>query len=180
MLFFITGNENKLRELKQVLPAALGVEHKRLDLIEIQSLDAHEVVEHKLHEAYKELRQPVLVEDVSARLKDLKGLPGTFVKYFENVLGPDSLFQLAPGSEVEIVCTMGYFDGEKEIIVDGIAKGRTVAPRGDNGFGFDCCVVQEGQTKTNAELPPDIKNAISHRRKAAELMVHELHKANIC
>ena len=174
MLTFITGNENKLAELKAILPEELAITHKKLDLVEVQSLDAHEVVSHKLREAYKILQSPVLVEDVSARLKDLKGLPGTFVKFFEQVLGPGSLFQLAPGSDVEIVCTMGYFDGKKEIIVDGIAKGKTVAPRGDNGFGFDCCVVQEGQTKTNAELSNDMKNAISHRRKAAELMVQAL------
>ena len=40
------------------------------------------------------------------------------------------------------------------------------APRGDGGFGYDPIFVAEGQTKTNAELEPADKDAISHRGKA--------------
>jgi XTP/dITP diphosphohydrolase len=45
--------------------------------------------------------------------------------------------------------------------------GRLVrAARGGNGFGYDPIFVADGQTRTNAELDPAEKDAISHRGKA--------------
>ncbi|WP_215523037.1 RdgB/HAM1 family non-canonical purine NTP pyrophosphatase [Varibaculum prostatecancerukia] len=40
------------------------------------------------------------------------------------------------------------------------------APRGDGGFGYDPIFLAEGQERTNAELSPEEKNALSHRGKA--------------
>ncbi len=176
MIYFITGNLNKLAELQAILPGRITVDHKALHLAEIQSMDPHEIVSHKLREAYAAVKSPVLVEDVSAGLDSLKGLPGPFIKFFEEQLGSDALYQLAPNDRVTITCTMGYYDGETEIIVDGVVHGTTVKPRGDNGFGFDNCIILDGQTKTSAELTPEQKNAVSHRHAAAVLMAEALDK----
>lgn len=46
---------------------------------------------------------------------------------------------------------------EGEIITD---------PRGKNGFGYDPVFVPNGHLETLAELPPSVKNRISHRAKA--------------
>ena len=42
-----------------------------------------------------------------------------------------------------------------------------MAPRGDHGFGYDPVFYFPNLGKTMAELPPEIKNRISHRAKAA-------------
>ena len=57
-----------------------------------------------------------------------------------------------------------------------IACGRVVgeitrAPEGNNGFGFDPVMYLPEFGKTFAQLPVDVKNANSHRGKAAQKMV---------
>ncbi len=42
-----------------------------------------------------------------------------------------------------------------------------MAPRGDHGFGYDPVFYFPNLGKTMAELPPEVKNRISHRAKAA-------------
>jgi len=47
---------------------------------------------------------------------------------------------------------------------EGVCEGRIAeSARGSEGFGFDPIFVADGQTRTNAELSPEEKNAISHR-----------------
>lgn len=174
MIYFITGNTFKLNELRAILPGRIEVEHKSLHLEEIQSMDPHEIVRHKLRQAFAEVGAPVMVEDVSAGLASLGGLPGPFIKFFEERMGSAALFKLSPNDKVTITCTMGYYDGTTEIIVDGVVHGTTVTPRGDNGFGFDNCIILDGQTQTSAELDPEVKNAISHRHAAIMLMAEAL------
>lgn len=175
MIYLVTGNHNKLKELRQVFPAEVELESIKLELDEIQTLDSHELVRHKLRQAYENLGKPVIVEDVSAELANLNGLPGPFIKFFEQRLGQEALYVLGgEGTAVKIVCTMGYFDGTREIIVDGVLNGVVTAPRGEHGFGFDSVVVPEGYDKTCAELGDDIKNTLSHRHHAALLMAERL------
>jgi XTP/dITP diphosphohydrolase len=57
-----------------------------------------------------------------------------------------------------------------------IAVGRAVGeiarePQGSHGFGFDPVMFIPAFGKTFAELPPDVKNANSHRGQAAKQMV---------
>ena len=59
---FITGNQKKADYLAQYL--RLNIEHVKLDLDEIQSLDLREIVEHKVKQAYEKIKKPVIVEDV--------------------------------------------------------------------------------------------------------------------
>lgn len=175
MIHLVTGNPNKLKELQSIFPSELALGSVKLDLDEIQSLDPHEIARHKLRQAYEILRQPVIVEDVSAGLESMGGLPGPFVKFFQQVMGSDALYRLGgEGTRVKIICTMGYFDGKKEIIVDGIVEGTLTEPGGEGGFGFDVCVIPDGFAQTFAEMDDDLKNRQSHRYRAAVLLLEAL------
>jgi inosine triphosphate pyrophosphatase len=163
----VTGNPHKLTELQKVFPPSLQLTSRKLDLDEIQSLDLHEIVRHKLHQAYAHIKAPVIVEDVSAQLEKLNGLPGPFVKFFEQQLGKGALHTLAGEGRITVVCAMGYYDGTTEHIVDGVLEGRVVAPRDGEGFGFDYVIIPDGYDKTMSELGLETKNRISHRSQAA-------------
>jgi XTP/dITP diphosphohydrolase len=52
--------------------------------------------------------------------------------------------------------------------VDGVCEGYiSTEPRGDNGFGYDPVFFLPEYGRTIAELPPEVKNRISHRGRAA-------------
>ncbi|HEV7454071.1 MAG TPA: non-canonical purine NTP pyrophosphatase, partial [Candidatus Saccharimonadales bacterium] len=130
---FITGNQHKADQLAQWL--GLPVEHRKLDLDEIQSLDLRQVVEHKVRQAYAVARQPVLVEDVAVTLTAMGKLPGTFIKWFLQELGNDGICTLADGLEnrkaVVSIC-YGLYDGQDIHFFDSHVAGQVAPePRGE-------------------------------------------------
>jgi len=170
----ITGNAHKLQEWQRMAPASMQLRNQSIDLEEIQSFDSTEIVRHKVRQAYDIVQAPVIVEDVSAGLNKLNGLPGPFIKFFIERLGQDALVQLGgENAAATAVCTIAYYDGEREIIVTGVKKGTVVPMRGE-GFGFDVVFVPNGQTKTYSEMTRPEKDAISHRRKAIDALLKEL------
>lgn len=176
----VTGNANKLREYADLIPPDAGISlvATPLDLTEIQSLDTREIVTHKLKEAYEHFKQPVIVDDTSAGLDSLGGLPGPFIRFFLKKLGNDALFKLAKEEHerVTVTCLVGYYDGEKMFFGEGIVTGTVTAPRGENNFGFDCVVVPDGETRTVAEMTPAEKSANSHRSQAIKDLLRQLKK----
>ena len=81
------------------------------------------------------------------------------------------------------VCALAYAgpDGE-ELVFEGRCEGSLAQqPRGSGGFGYDPLFVpadisRNGHGPTMAELAPSQKNAISHRGKAARLLLEWLVK----
>ena len=172
----VTGNPGKLAEWQRLFPADFNLEAVDVDLDEIQSLDLEAIAVDKAKRAYEKVGKPVLVEDVSAGLDSMGGLPGPFIKYFEVTLGMDALYQLRkaqdePGSAT---CTIAYFDGKTVLTASGTVRGTIVAPRGDYGFGFDHCFAPAGQPKAYGEMTPDEKDAVSHRALAVRQLVDKL------
>jgi XTP/dITP diphosphohydrolase len=54
-------------------------------------------------------------------------------------------------------------------LFDGVCEGQIIlAPRGNNGFGYDPLFVPVDFDQTFAELGEDVKNRLSHRAKALE------------
>jgi inosine triphosphate pyrophosphatase len=160
-IYVVTGNPHKLASFQRHLHD-FDFEMVDIDLPEIQSLSAREIITDKVKRAYEQVGKPVVVEDVSAGLDNLGGLPGPFIKFFEERLGKDALYQLGGAvAPVTVISTIGYYDGSELIIAEGLVHGSTVAPRGENGFGFDSCFVPDGQTKTYAEMTNAEKDSIS-------------------
>jgi inosine triphosphate pyrophosphatase len=172
---FVTGNANKVKELG-VMTNSLNFTTKDIDIDEIQSLNLDDIVTDKAKKAYRHVMGPVIVDDVSAGLDSLKGLPGPFIKFFNQSMGPDSLYKLSQSidDKVTITCLAAYYDGTKLIIGRGVIRGILVSPRGSNRFGFDCVVVPDGQKRTMAEMTDEEKILIGHRGLAFRSLIDQI------
>lgn len=151
---FITGNQDKADYLSR----QLGVElkHQKIDLIEIQTTNLHDIVAHKLEQAYEVCRRPVLVEDVSLVFHALGDLPGPYIKWFVESAGAEACCRMLDGfndRSATIYCSFGYYDGQKMRFFDSQAPGSVAKmPIGKNGFGFDAFFIHEGDTITRAQM----------------------------
>jgi non-canonical purine NTP pyrophosphatase (RdgB/HAM1 family) len=175
-IYLVTGNPNKLREWQGILPPDIHMDTLDVDLPEIQSADPVEIITDKAKRAYEATGKPVVVEDIEAGLDKLNGLPGPLIKFFMKQLGGDALYVLAgrEGERATVSCSIGYYDGSEMLITQASVHGTIVAPRGQDGFGFDFTFMPDGETETYAQMGPDKKNELSHRKKAIELFVDKL------
>ena len=175
-LYFITGNKGKLMEVQSILG---NVEALDIDLPEIQSLDAHEIIKAKLEEAKKHQAGEFIVEDTSLYFEALNGLPGPLIKWFMKTVGNDGLYKMAGAFgnfQAEAKTIVGYSDQQGNIsFYEGNVKGMIVLPRGE-GFGWDPIFQPEGHAKTFGELTSEEKNSFSMRKIALEHLREHLIK----
>jgi inosine triphosphate pyrophosphatase len=166
MVYFITGNENKFREVRSIIE----VEQLDIDLKEIQEIDAKEVIKEKLLEALNYREGEFIVEDTSLYLDCLNGLPGPLIKWFMKTIGNKGLVDICKkfnNFNAEAKTIIGYAKSKEEIYYfEGSLKGKIVEEEGSEGFGWDPIFFVNG--KTFAEMSNEEKNKISMRRIALE------------
>ncbi len=176
-LTFVTTNEGKLKEAKEILKQE--IESSSLKLDEVQTLDPIECVEKKAEAAYKILQKPVLVEDTSLFFDAWNGLPGVFIDYFMKTLnneGLTKLLKVEPNRKAKAQTSLCFYDGKEKVTVVGEIKGEIAdSPRGKDGFGWDSIFIPEGKDKTFAEMNSEEKNKISMRKLAFEKLSEKLH-----
>ena len=167
-LTFITSNQNKADFLAKWL--GHPVKHHKLDLDELQSLDLHVIVEHKVRQAYDIAKKPVLVEDAAFMFAAMGRLPGPFIKWFVEEIGYEGVLKLAhslPSREAYAEVCYGYYDGKELRLFDGKMHGRIAdTPRGSGGFGFDPIFINDGYDITRAEMDEETYAKTSYRTDA--------------
>lgn len=150
---FITGNANKVKHLEKFLGYPL--EHIKLDLEEIQSLDAREIVEHKVRQAYDLIQKPVLVEDGGLAFEALGRLPGPFIRFFNEEVSMETMCRMLDGMSRKALArsTFGYFDGATLRLFEGMLPGEIAqTPAGNDGWHWDRIFIPEGYQTTRASL----------------------------
>ena len=168
---FITGNKTKLKEF-QIGLAPYEIELQDIDLDEIQSLDPHEIIRHKLQEAFSHHDGEFIVEDSSMYMDALGGkLPGPLIKwFFDDSFGIERLAELAmklDNSKARAKTIIGYAKGPDDIrFFEGDVEGSIVPPRGSYHFGYDPIFVPDGQDRTLSEIKASGDFTQSPRGKA--------------
>jgi XTP/dITP diphosphohydrolase len=192
-----TRNAKKLAELQRILDPVVTVELAGLaDVGEYP--EAPETgatfAENALLKAREGVRYtglPTIADDSGLAVDALNGMPGIFSARWSGGGGDDAnldlvLAQLADVPDERLgaafVCAAALvLPSGTEHVAEGTMPGRLIrARRGENGFGYDPIFVADGHDRTNAELAPAEKDAISHRGKAfralAEILARELQR----
>jgi XTP/dITP diphosphohydrolase len=191
-LVIATHNPGKLAEMRELL-APHGVE-----AISAGDLGLEEPEETgetfranasvKALAAAKAAQLPAFADDSGLAVDALNGMPGVFSARWAGGHGDDQanldlvLAQIGDVSDEHrggaFVCAAALvLPNGREHLVEGRQTGRILrSRRGEGGFGYDPIFLGDGQTRTNAELSPAEKDAISHRGKA----FRELSKVIVC
>lgn len=191
-----TRNAKKLAELRRILArSAPAVELIGLDDVPLYpevpetGLTFAENVLLKAREGVRNTGLPTVADDSGLAVDALGGAPGVFSARWAGSHGDDAanlrllLGQLSDVPDqhrgAAFVCAAALvLPGGKEHLVEERQVGTlTRVPRGTGGFGYDPIFVGEGQTRTNAELTPEAKDAISHRGRAFRALAKVIPRA---
>jgi XTP/dITP diphosphohydrolase len=185
-LVLATRNPHKVAEMSSMLKD-LGIRVRSLDEFD----GAPEVVEDGAtykENALKKARsaaaftgKPSLADDTGLEVEALDGRPGIHAARFagehcsfqDNITKLLTLLNGIPKERraARFVCVLAFVgsDGREEL-VRGELEGRiTEEPAGIGGFGYDPVFFSPEAGKTLAELSPEEKNRISHRRRAVDM-----------
>lgn len=189
-LVLASNNKGKLAEL-QALFAPLGVELVcQADLGIPEAPEPHRTfVENALAKARHAAHLsglPALADDAGLCVEAFGGLPGVDTAFYATRFGYEKgddnnvralLEQMQGRSDrraalVSTLVALRSADDPEPLVATGRAPGLiTQQPVGHNGFGFDPVMYLPAFGKTFAELPTEVKNANSHRGRAAQQML---------
>ena len=187
-LVVASHNDGKVAEIKTLL-APLHIEVQsakelRLGDVEETGKTFEENAKLKANALSLMCGLPCLADDSGLCIDALDGRPGVYSALY----APNRDFNegmkmlLKEMSEAEKKTRKAHFacymalacPNEKVKVFEGRVDGEiSEQPRGDNGFGYDPIFIPEGYDKTFAELGDDVKNQISHRRRALEKFIKE-------
>ncbi|WP_067036317.1 non-canonical purine NTP diphosphatase [Allomuricauda sp. CP2A] len=186
-LVFATHNDHKLKEVQQLLPESIEL----LSLKDIQCYDEIPETGKTLEENAKIKADFVtqtygldcFSDDTGLLVDVLNGNPGVYSARYagEQKNAKENMAKLLKEMEGEKNRNAHFktvihlnLQGQSHRF-NGIVEGTiTTKEHGSGGFGYDPIFKPEGFTQTFGELPPETKNAISHRGRAIEKLVNFL------
>ncbi|MCW7071337.1 MAG: XTP/dITP diphosphatase [Methanophagales archaeon] len=180
-IVFVTTNENKVKELRELAGTKINVEHLNYDYPELQ-LDETEAVARESANWVRErgvVKKPFFLEDSGLFVRALNGFPGPFSAFVAEKIGNEGILKLLAGKEGEerratFKTVVAFCESPSPetapLLFVGTAEGRIAEkPRGEGGFGYDPIFEFEegaGTSRTFAEMSRAEKNAVSHRGRA--------------
>jgi XTP/dITP diphosphohydrolase len=187
-----SNNAGKVREINQLLAS----EH--IQVVPQKEFDIPDAVEDGLsfvENAIKKARHaaalsglPAIADDSGIEVDALNGAPGIYSARFAGVGASDQenlekLLEMVKDVPDEsrtarFQCLMVYMRHSEDptpIICQGTWEGRLLhQPQGENGFGYDPIFFVPTHSCSSAELPPEVKNSISHRGQALQKILQAL------
>ncbi|MGB5358496.1 MAG: non-canonical purine NTP diphosphatase [Eudoraea sp.] len=191
-LVFATHNENKLKEVRLLLP-------KDIRLISLEEIGCHEEIPETetTLKANAQLKADYITQhygiscfadDTGLIIDALNGAPGVHSARFAGEEKDSKkniekvLFQLknTTSRTARFKTTIALNLNKERVLFEGAVEGTiTKEKKGAEGFGYDPIFIPIGYDQTFAQLPIEIKNQISHRGKALQKLIAYLTKDRI-
>lgn len=187
-----SNNKGKLREMQAVLGA---LDIAIVPQSEFGTPEADETgltfVENsiiKARNAAAHAKLPAIADDSGIEVDALNGAPGIYSARYagkgasdeENLRKLLDMLRDVPEEKRTarfraLIVYMRHALDPTPIIAQGTWEGRILlAPQGANGFGYDPVFFVPTHGCSSAELPPDVKNQLSHRGQALRALVTAL------
>jgi XTP/dITP diphosphohydrolase len=191
-LVLASSNPGKVREINQMLAdldiSVVPQSDFKVTDVEETGLTFVENALLKARNATRRTGLPAIADDSGIEVDYLNGAPGIYSARYSGKDASDEqnlrklLDDLVGVPEAErsarFQCLMVYLRHEFDptpIICQGTWEGRILLePRGANGFGYDPIFFVPTHNCSSAELPPEVKNILSHRGQALRAMVSAL------
>lgn len=191
-LVLATGNSGKARELRELLrevPLEIKslADFERIEDVEETGSTFEQNAVLKAQGFARQTGHLSLADDSGLEVDALEGAPGVLSARFAgadtayDVKIPKLLAMLDATGDVgrlaRFACVMAIADPDGRVVhtAHGICSGAIAhSPRGTNGFGYDPIFVPDGYDQTFGELTDEVKSRISHRARAAELIIRYL------
>ena len=190
-----TRNQGKIRELTRILRPldfefSSQIDHK-IESPDETGLTFLENALIKARAVSKNSGLPSIADDSGISAPALGGAPGIYSARFAGEKATDQQNNLKLIRALEenqdaracYYCALVFIQHELDpapIVGIGKWQGHIIQNRrGSNGFGYDPHFWLEDFKCTAAELTPDFKNKISHRAKAAALLIKELKNSSL-
>lgn len=179
-LVLASKNPGKIRELNAMF-AGTGIEVVGLEPDSPEVAETGTTFEEnaliKARAACAASGLPALGEDSGIEVDALGGAPGIHSARWVEGTDRDRMgallkrMELVPDGQRAgryVSCIALVMPDGRERVVRGLLEGQVArAPRGGGGFGYDP-IFELADGRTTAEISPEEKNAISHRRRALE------------
>ncbi len=187
-----SNNRGKLNELQHLL-GGLGIKLLPQSQFAINAVaeTGLSFVENAILKARHAARLSGLAaisDDSGLEVDALKGAPGIYSARFAGAAATDAdnnqkLLSALQGIPTELrsarfrclLVYMRHADDPTPLICQGTWEGLILEePRGDNGFGYDPLFYVPSEHCASAELSADIKNRLSHRAQAIQILLEQL------
>ncbi len=182
-LVLASNNPGKIKEIKEIVQDIELLSLKDVGFTDEIPEPYHTFEENALTKAmtiHSYCGKNVMADDSGICLNALDGEPGVNSAYYAGLPRDDKknlqkvldvLEDKADRSAYYKALICLVWNGEVHYF-EGRCNGNIVkVPRGAGGFGYDPIFVPEGYDQTFGELPPEVKNKLSHRGKAVMKMV---------
>lgn len=189
-LVLASHNAGKLRELQALLGDSVMIR----SISEFTDIEPEETGLSFIENAILKARHacqvsglPALADDSGLTVDYLQGAPGIYSARYSATGGDAgnnqkllSALQGVPDHQrgAQFICVLALLRHANDplpIICQGRWQGRILhAAQGENGFGYDPLFYVAEQQCSSAELPSTLKNQLSHRAQAMQLLKQQL------
>ncbi|PLX08924.1 MAG: non-canonical purine NTP pyrophosphatase [Marinilabiliales bacterium] len=184
---FATNNQHKLEEVREIA-------EERFEIMGLKDINCFEDIPEnqntlegnslqKARYVFEKYNINCFADDTGLEVDALNGAPGVYSARYagQDKNSEDNIDKLLnelkdlPFRKARFRTVVALVLDGKEYFFEGIVEGEIIEQRkGEGGFGYDAVFMPEGLNATFAELPPLVKNSISHRAIAIQKMLYFL------